>query len=56
MKGFLIINSWNTILNKIPIFILQIDETKLFPVKFRYKGKGYTNLFFTARMSKIEII
>jgi len=51
----LIVESFWGIYNKIPIHVLEITND-LFPVKFVYLQKGYKNLIFSERLSRIEFI
>lgn len=39
---------------KVPVFIINIDKNSLFPVKYRYKGRGYTDLIFNGRLSEFD--
>lgn len=52
MDGFLN-TSWNPSDGGIPIRILDIDDSKPFPVKFEYKEVGYKRMHFHERKSNI---
>ena len=38
----------------IPIWVYEIKEDNIFPVKFEYKAKGYKGLRFSERLSRIK--
>jgi len=44
---------WTGIGTKVPIEIISIDKTKLYPVRYKYLEKGYKNLVFSATLSEI---
>jgi hypothetical protein len=59
MKRNAIVRETNTITGRdfyIPCYILDIIEDDIFPIKYRYKGKGYSNLIFSTTKERIEII
>lgn len=55
-KGFLLTEPVWGVIKKIPIKILQIVETDIFPVKFEYAQRGYKGLTFSERLNKVEIL
>lgn len=42
--------------NKVPIWIVDVVESDLYPIKFKYKFRGYGNLIFSDLKRNIEII
>lgn len=56
ISGFLIDQPIWGVYNRIPIWIYDIIEDHIFPIKFEYKQRGYKGLRFTARKSEIEYI
>lgn len=47
-------NNWHT--REVPIWVYEIKEGDLFPVKFEYKARGYKGLRFSERESRIKFI
>lgn len=52
-KAFLVIRSWTSILQRIPIWVYEVNDD-LFPVKFEYRQRGYKGLRFSERLNNIE--
>lgn len=38
---------------RIPIKIVKVDMSDMFPVKYEYKIRGYKGIVFSARLSEI---
>jgi hypothetical protein len=54
-SAFHIVYSNNNIsYHKAPIWVYEVKEEDLFPVKFEYKEKGYKGMRFSDRKSRIE--
>lgn len=54
INAFLIVFTSYYSHRKIPIWIYDIIESDLFPIKFEYKQRGYKGLRFSAIESEIE--
>ena len=40
--------------NRVPIWVYEVNENDVFPVKFEYKARGYKGLRFSERKERIE--
>ncbi len=40
--------------NRIPVWVYEVNDNDLFPVKFEYKDRGYKGLRFSERKARIE--
>lgn len=39
---------------RVPIWVYEVKEGEIFPVKFEYKARGYKGLRFSEREARIE--
>jgi len=47
--------AWGVYKN-IPIRVVDVITTDLFPVKFEYKQRGYKGLIFSERLNRIKFL
>lgn len=52
-RGFLVDEVAYGIFRRTPIYIVEVIEGALFPVRFEYRERGYKGLVFSERLSNI---